>query len=122
MPLNTRRFWMVSVINCVASFEPKQRTRGRRGSLMLSDYLAVGSSGDLMIAIIRRRGPDAHVTAGEDAGATFHLHWRTTMRGMQTADVVIVGGGIVGSSIAYHLTEQGCRDVIVVEREAHVGK
>src|SRR4051812_24835242 len=42
--------------------------------------------------------------------------------GMQTADVVIIGGGIVGSSIAYHLTEQGCKNVIVIEREAHQGK
>jgi len=41
---------------------------------------------------------------------------------MQTADVVVVGGGIVGSSIAYHLTEQGCRNVLVIEREAHQGK
>ncbi len=40
---------------------------------------------------------------------------------MRTAEVVIVGGGIVGSSIAYHLTEQGCRDVLVLEREAHQG-
>ena len=41
---------------------------------------------------------------------------------MQTADVVIIGGGIVGSSIAYHLTEAGCRNVLVLEREAHQGK
>jgi len=41
---------------------------------------------------------------------------------MQTADVIIIGGGIVGSSIAYHLTEAGCRNVLVVEREAHQGK
>ena len=41
---------------------------------------------------------------------------------MQTADVVIIGGGIVGSSIAWHLTEGGCRNVLMVERESHQGK
>ena len=41
---------------------------------------------------------------------------------MQTADVIIIGGGIVGSSIAYHLAEAGCRNVLVLEREAHQGK
>jgi len=39
----------------------------------------------------------------------------------KTVDIVIVGGGIVGSSIAYHLTNQGCRNVLVLEREAHQG-
>ncbi|HXY16007.1 MAG TPA: FAD-dependent oxidoreductase [Terriglobales bacterium] len=41
---------------------------------------------------------------------------------MKTAEVVIVGGGIVGSSIAYHLTEAGCKDVLVIERETAQGK
>jgi sarcosine oxidase subunit beta len=41
---------------------------------------------------------------------------------MRTAEVVIVGGGIVGSSIAYHLAAAGCRDVLVIERESHQGK
>ena len=41
---------------------------------------------------------------------------------MHTADVVIIGGGIVGSSIAWHLTEAGCRNVLMVERETHQGK
>ncbi|MCU1310032.1 MAG: dependent oxidoreductase [Candidatus Angelobacter sp.] len=41
---------------------------------------------------------------------------------MQSADVVIIGGGIVGSSIAYHLTAAGCRNVLVLERETYTGK
>jgi sarcosine oxidase subunit beta len=41
---------------------------------------------------------------------------------MQTAEVVIIGGGIVGSSIAYHLTAAGCSDVLVIERETAQGK
>jgi sarcosine oxidase subunit beta len=41
---------------------------------------------------------------------------------MHTADVVLIGGGIVGSSIAYHLTEAGCRNVLVLERESAQGK
>ncbi len=41
---------------------------------------------------------------------------------MHTADVVIVGGGIVGASIAYHLTASGCRNVLVIERESAQGK
>ncbi len=41
---------------------------------------------------------------------------------MQTADVVIIGGGIVGSSIAWHLTHAGCKNVLVIERESSQGK
>ncbi len=40
----------------------------------------------------------------------------------ETAEVVIVGGGIVGSSIAYHLAEAGSTDILVLERETHQGK
>src|SRR5438552_3546978 len=41
---------------------------------------------------------------------------------VNSADVVIIGGGIVGSSIAWHLTNAGCRNVVVMERETHQGK
>jgi sarcosine oxidase subunit beta len=41
---------------------------------------------------------------------------------METAEVVIIGGGIVGSSIAYHLTAAGCRNVLVLECESATGK
>src|SRR5262249_61884643 len=35
----------------------------------------------------------------------------------RTADVVIVGGGCMGASVAYHLTRRGITDVVLVERE-----
>ena len=41
---------------------------------------------------------------------------------MHTADVVLIGGGIVGSSIAYHLVAAGCNNVLVIERETALGK
>jgi glycine cleavage system aminomethyltransferase T/glycine/D-amino acid oxidase-like deaminating enzyme len=34
----------------------------------------------------------------------------------EQARVVIIGGGVIGCSIAYHLTKLGCRDVILLER------
>ena len=36
---------------------------------------------------------------------------------MERADVVIVGGGVVGASIAYHLAAKGVTDVLVLERD-----
>jgi sarcosine oxidase subunit beta len=41
---------------------------------------------------------------------------------MKSADVIIIGGGIAGASIAYHLTEAGCRSVLILERETQQGK
>jgi len=35
----------------------------------------------------------------------------------ESAEVVIVGGGAMGTSIAYHLTEVGVTDVVLVERD-----
>ncbi|HUA21852.1 MAG TPA: FAD-dependent oxidoreductase [Bryobacteraceae bacterium] len=39
----------------------------------------------------------------------------------RSADVVIIGAGIVGSSIAFHLTQAGCKDVLIIERETRQG-
>jgi sarcosine oxidase, subunit beta len=35
----------------------------------------------------------------------------------RTADIVIIGAGAVGASIAYHLARRGARDVVVLERD-----
>ncbi len=35
-----------------------------------------------------------------------------------TAEVVIIGAGIMGSSIAWHLAERGVSDIVVLERDA----
>src|SRR5579875_3341257 len=37
------------------------------------------------------------------------------------AEVVIVGGGVVGVSIAYHLAKLGARDVVLLERAGVLG-
>ena len=38
----------------------------------------------------------------------------------RTADVVVVGGGVVGTSAAYHLADAGAGHVLVLEREDHL--
>jgi sarcosine oxidase, subunit beta len=40
---------------------------------------------------------------------------------VRRADVVVVGGGVVGASVAHHLAERGCRDVLVLDAAAGPG-
>lgn len=40
---------------------------------------------------------------------------------MELVETVIIGGGVVGASVAYHLAERGMTDVLVLEREARQG-
>lgn len=37
------------------------------------------------------------------------------------AEIVIIGGGVVGASVAYHLAEHGAKDVLLLEREDATG-
>jgi sarcosine oxidase, subunit beta len=34
-----------------------------------------------------------------------------------TAEVLVIGGGAIGTSIAFHLAEAGVRDVVLLERD-----
>mgnify|MGYP006265815561 FL=1 len=38
-----------------------------------------------------------------------------------TADVVIIGGGCIGASVAWHLAERGITNVVLLERESQLG-
>jgi glycine/D-amino acid oxidase-like deaminating enzyme len=31
--------------------------------------------------------------------------------------VVVIGGGVIGTSVAYHLAQMGCSDVVLLERD-----
>ena len=33
------------------------------------------------------------------------------------AEVIIIGGGVMGTSTAYHLARLGCRDVVLLEKD-----
>ena len=39
----------------------------------------------------------------------------------QSADIVIIGGGVMGASIAYHLASRGMRNLILLEKEEFFG-
>ncbi|MBA3633149.1 MAG: FAD-binding oxidoreductase [Acidobacteria bacterium] len=41
---------------------------------------------------------------------------------MKNAEIIIIGGGVVGASIAYHLTEKDVKDVLILERETRQGE
>ena len=37
---------------------------------------------------------------------------------MTTAEIVIIGGGVIGASVAWHLASEGMTDVVLLERES----
>lgn len=45
---------------------------------------------------------------------------KSAIRNLQST-IVIIGGGVVGASIAFHLTNKGAKDVLILEREAEQG-
>jgi sarcosine oxidase, subunit beta len=40
----------------------------------------------------------------------------------KTADVIVIGGGVMGASTAYYLVQKGCRNVLLLERNSLFGQ
>jgi sarcosine oxidase subunit beta len=40
----------------------------------------------------------------------------------RTAEIIIIGGGVMGASIAYHLAARGQKDIILLEKEDYFGQ
>lgn len=40
----------------------------------------------------------------------------------KTADVIVIGGGVMGASTTYHLARKGCRNIILLERDSFFGQ
>ena len=40
----------------------------------------------------------------------------------RTANIAIIGGGVIGVAIAYHLAYHGASDIVLFEREDALGK
>ncbi|MBI3162208.1 MAG: FAD-binding oxidoreductase, partial [Chloroflexi bacterium] len=39
----------------------------------------------------------------------------------KTADILIIGGGVMGASAAYHLAKRGAKNIVLLEKESHFG-
>jgi sarcosine oxidase, subunit beta len=41
---------------------------------------------------------------------------------VRSAEVVVIGAGVIGASVAYHLAKEGCGSVLVLERHREAGR
>ena len=46
----------------------------------------------------------------------------TIMNLPTTADIVIIGGGVMGASAAYHLAQRGVKNIVLLEKEEFFGQ
>jgi sarcosine oxidase subunit beta len=58
------------------------------------------------------RGPPAKLSSGTQDREPFEERTMVTR-----AQVAIIGAGVIGASIAYHLALRGCPDVLILEKE-----
>ena len=71
--------------------------------------------------VIVEHGPPAAILRARDARAHPGLPRQGTLTVQEVimrtqAQVVVIGGGVVGASVLYHLTKRGWNDVVLIER------
>ncbi len=75
---------------------------------------------DDLVTAVRRHEPSPRLLDPEAVhGSTLTNPVRRTIPAVadESAEVVVVGGGAMGASVAFHLAELGITDVVLVERE-----
>ena len=95
----------------VASGDLRTSCRGTA----LARFMA-GSSREQRVVVKGRRSVDAFKFTGRRGPCQGPVALLQSGAVTEHARAVIVGGGVGGASIAYHLTAKGWRDVVVVER------
>src|SRR5690606_31273886 len=100
-----------SIRTCPAC-APMPRPCASASKATRSDRPGVAAAGGFLNAVVvscwpaARRGGDSRPFRGGTGDMTV-----TTQ-----AEIVIIGGGIIGCSVAYHLTRMGRRDVVIMEK------
>ena len=70
--------------------------------------------------LIMVRGASAPLSKFQNALGSPRLE-RGKMDIPKTADIVIIGGGVMGASAAYHLAQRGINNVVLLEKEEFFG-
>ena len=79
--------------------------------------IRVATAGVIFAEILMREGLYPNIPPLNPGNATSRLRMPTRTN----FEVIIVGGGIAGASLAYFLTARGMTDVLLLEREAQPG-
>ena len=97
---------------------------GRESAEQVTLFKSVGNAVQDIAAATRRATHRRRAWAGHHCRAIVAYLTRKGVHPVmlpETADVVVIGGGVMGVSTAYHLATRGCRKVVLLERAGFLG-
>eukprot|EP00808_Paulinella_micropora_P029677 g23583.t1 len=110
--LSLQRFLQVkNSISCLIQGSIMLRRAGQKGSVLFGAAAAQTRSTWLPSSVLSSSLPRRWLTSAEHASPPLSPDLPSE------AKVVVVGGGVIGASVAYHLTHMGCKDVVLLERD-----